>query len=326
MWIDGVIFTLIAGFTVISGINDGGNLIATFLASRTIRPVLVLPLILVSIGLGPLVFGTAVSHTIAVEVVDFRQAGSGVLMGALAAALVTLMITWKMKMPTSTTVALGGGMVGAALVSGHAADIHVVGVIKLIVGLLGSVGLGFIAAWLITRGVWWVLRRLSVEQISRIEKGQYVTAFWQGLAYGANDQEKAIGLMTIFFMTIHHQTQYRVPDMAIFLPLLFWALGLLFGGIRIARTVGNHVIRINPMNAVSTQWAAAITVSAAAIAGFPVSTTQTTDGALFGTGTALRPGAVRWVVVRKILGVWALTLPVAIVLGGFMMLGLALVR
>ncbi|MCY0909233.1 inorganic phosphate transporter [Sulfobacillus sp. hq2] len=319
MVLDGAIFTLIVAFTIISGINDGGNLMATFLASRTLRPFTVVPLILISIGLGPMVFGTAVSHTIAVEIINFQVAGYGVLTGALLAALFTLLVTWKMKMPTSTTVALGGGMIGAALVSGHARDIHLLGIVKLLIGLLGSVGLGFLAAWLLTRAIWWILSRLSADRIHQLEKGQYLTAFWQGLAYGANDQEKAIGLMALFFMILHHQTRYHVPIAAIFLPLVFWALGMIFGGIRIARTVGNHVIRVNPMNAVSTQCAAAITVSLAAIAGFPVSTTQTTDGSLFGTGTALRPGSVRWIVVRKILGVWALTLPAAIVLGGGIM-------
>ncbi|RIV19231.1 anion permease [Alicyclobacillaceae bacterium I2511] len=319
MTIEVLIFVLIAGFTMISGINDGGNLIATFLASGTLAPVFVLPLLLLSIGLGPLVFGTAVSHTIAVEVVDFQRAGPQVLMVSLFAALVTLGITWWLKMPTSTTIALGGSMVGATLASGQIQLIHWMGVEKLILGLLGSVGLGFVAAFLLTKVLWAGLKRLSMKEIGHLKYGQYMTAFWQGLAYGANDQEKVIGLMTLFWMMVTHHSHYQVPWMAIALPLLFWTLGLIFGGFRIARTVGQHVVRIGPMNALSTQLAAALTVSLAALGGFPVSTTQTTDGALFGTGTALRPLSVHWVVVRKMVGVWVLTMPVATIVGGLAM-------
>ncbi|MDA8194560.1 MAG: inorganic phosphate transporter [Thermaerobacter sp.] len=316
-----LIFLSIAGFTIISGINDGGNLVATFLASGTIRPGWVLPLLLSSIGLGPVVFGTAVSHTIAVEVVNFAQAGPLVLLVALLAAVVTLLTTWWMKIPTSTTIALGGGMVGATLVSGRIHLIHWAGVAKLIAGLVGSVVLGFVVALVLTRLLWMGLKRLSMQQVQPLTRIQYLTAFWQGLAYGANDQEKAIGLMAVFWMLIDHHADYRVPWLAVAVPLVFWAAGLVVGGFRIARTVGNHVVRIEPMTALSTQWAAAVTVSLAALGGFPVSTTQTTDGALFGTGTALQPLAVRWVMVRKMVGVWVLTMPAAMVLGGLMMMG-----
>ena len=319
MTIEVLVFILIASFAIISGINDGGNLVATFLASGTIAPVWVLPLLLLSIGLGPIVFGTAVSHTIAVEVVDFGQAGPQVLLVSLSAALITLGTTWWLKMPTSTTIALGGGMVGATLASGHIHLIHWMGVVKLILGLLGSVGLGFAAAFILTKVLWTILKWLSMNEIDFLKQGQYLTAFWQGLAYGANDQEKVIGLMTIFWMLVYHHSHYRVPWMAVVLPLLFWSLGLILGGFRIARTVGQHVVRIGPMNALSTQLAAALTVSVAALSGFPVSTTQTTDGSLFGTGTALRPLSVHWIVVRRMVGVWVMTMPVAMVLGGLMM-------
>lgn len=319
MTIEVLIFMLIASFTMISGINDGGNLVATFLASGTLAPVLVLPLLLLSIGLGPILFGTAVSHTIAVEVVDFQQAGLLVLMVSLFAALMTLAATWWLKMPTSTTIALGGGMVGATLASGQIHLIHWLGVGKLVTGLLGSVGLGFVAAFMFTKVLWFFLKRLSMEEIDFLQYGQYLTAFWQGLAYGANDQEKVIGLMTIFWMMVYHHTHYRVPWMADLLPLFFWGVGLIFGGFRIARTVGQHIVRIGSMNALSTQLAAAMTVSVAALGGFPVSTTQTTDGSLFGTGTALSPMSVHWIVVRKMVGVWVLTMPVAIFVGGLLM-------
>ncbi len=316
MGLDVLVFVGIAGFAIISGFNDGGNLIATFLASGTLSGRSVVPLLIAGIALGPILFGTAVSHTIALEVVNFQAAGPLVLLMALVSALATLLLTWILKIPTSTTIALGGGMIGAAVLSGHSRLIHWIGVGKLILGLVGSVMIGFLVAWLLANLLWAVLTRLSVRNIRRLGLAQYVTVFWQGLAYGANDQEKAIGLMTIFLMLRAHTLTYRVTWLAILLPLVFWAIGLVVGGWRIAHTVGGHIFRLRPMNALSTQAAAAITVSVAAWFGFPVSTTQTTDGALFGMGAALDPLHVRWPMVRKMFTVWILTMPIAMVIGG----------
>lgn len=316
MGIDVLVFLGIAGFAVISGFNDGGNLIATFLASGTLSGRAVVPLLIGGIGLGPILFGTAVSHTIALEVVNFQAAGPLVLIMALLAALVTLLVTWLLKIPTSTTIALGGGMIGAAILSGRGQLIHWMGVGKLVLGLVGSVVIGFFVAWVLAKLLWAVLAKLSVGHVRRLGLAQYITVFWQGLAYGANDQEKAIGLMTIFLMLRAHTQVYRVTWLAILLPLGFWALGLIVGGWRIAHTVGGHIFRLRPMNALSTQAAAAFTVSMAAWFGFPVSTTQTTDGSLFGMGAALDPLHVRWPMVRKMFTVWLLTMPIAMVIGG----------
>lgn len=316
MGLDVLVFVGIAGFAIISGFNDGGNLIATFLASGTLSGRTVVPLLVAGIALGPVLFGTAVSHTIALEVVNFQAAGPLVLLMALLSALATLLLTWLLKIPTSTTIALGGGMIGAAVLSGHGRLIHWMGVGKLILGLVGSVVIGFLVAWVLANLLWAGLTRLSVRNIRRLSLAQYITVFWQGLAYGANDQEKAIGLMTIFLMLRAHSLTYRVTWLAIVLPLVFWAIGLVVGGWRIAHTVGGHIFRLRPMNALSTQAAAAVTVSVAAWFGFPVSTTQTTDGSLFGMGAALDPLHVRWPMVRKMFTVWVLTMPIAMVLGG----------
>ncbi len=319
MGFDIVIFALIAAFATISGINDGGNLMSTFLASRTLRPVIFIPLLILSVGLGPVVFGTAVSRTISVQIVNFSAAGHTVLMVSLLAALFTLSLTWWLKIPTSTTIALGGGMVGASVISGRSDLIHWMGVAKLLVGLVASVCIGFIVACVVTKLLWFVLKRLSMKQVSWLQRAQYVTALWQGLAYGANDQEKVVGLLTVLWMLVQHQTRYHVPFVAIVLALLFWTTGLLFGSLRIARTVGQHIVRIDPTNALATQLSAALTVSSAALSGLPVSTTQTTDGSLFGAATILRPLNIRWNTISKMAGVWAVTMPLAVVFGVIVM-------
>lgn len=321
-----VLFMFIALLAIISGFNGGGNLMATFVASGTMSRTMAVLLLFVSLGIGPWVFGTAVSRTIAIEVVNFHRAGHVVFAVAVLAAVMTVTLTWWLRIPTSTTIALGGGMVGAAILSGHSALIHWDGVVKLLGGLFGSLVVGFVVAYGLTVLFWAVLSRLSRGTVNRLAGAQYVTAFWQGLAYGANDQEKIIGLMALFFMLFYHQTHYVVLWPAILLPLLFWGLGVVVGGWRIAKTVGGKIYHLRPMNALSTQAAAALTVSMAALWGFPVSTTETTDGALFGMGSALNPYKVRWPVVRKILVVWVLTMPTALAIGSVSMIFTTLLR
>lgn len=303
-------FLLIALFAFVSGVNDGGNLVASFLSAGTLRGPVIVPLLLVSIGLGPVVFGTAVAHTIAIEVVNFSRTGFVILDVALLAALLTLFVTWRLRIPTSTTVALVGGMVGAAMIHQGGA-IRWSGVLKVMAGIPGAVMAGFVAAYLLTKMFWWILGQSSREQGHRLSQVQYATAFLQGLAYGANDQEKAIGLTALALAMLHPGVPYVVTPVAIAFPLVCWAAGLWLGGGRIAQTVGTHVFRLRPANAVSTQAAAGIAVMASALVGFPVSTTQTTDGSLFGMGAALAPRRVRWRTVGRILAVWGGTMPIA---------------
>ena len=315
MNVDVIVVILIALFTGISGINDGGNLIGTFLASRVVSVRWLLPILIISIAIGPVLFGTAVSHTIAVEVVNFQKAGMVILAISLFSALLTLLITWLLRVPSSTTIALTGGMIGGALSEGHAELIHWVGVLKVVGGMIGSVIVGFMMAYLITQLLWGGLQDVKDGTNKKFTYLQYFTIALQGLAYGANDQEKAIGLTALYFLMIHHQGHYTVTAFAVGVPVLFWVLGLFLGGLRIARTVSGHILRLRALQAIATQFSAAITVVAAAVAGLPVSTTQTTDGCLFGMGAATEPRKVRWITVRKLLWVWVLSFPGAIMIG-----------
>ncbi len=281
-------------------------------------------LLLASILAGPIIFGTRVSHTIAVEIVNFQAAGHSVLALSLLAAVLTLGVTWRMSIPTSTTMALAGGMVGTALAAGHLDWIRWAGILKVSVGLVGSVLVGFGIAFVVASLLWVLMRRYPRVGFAG-GRAQAVTIVLQGLAYGANDQEKAIGLMAVFLMWTAHHSTYHVTWLAILLPWLVWMGGFFGGGLRIARTVSGHVVRLNDVGSMSTQLSAAVTVGAASILGLPVSTTQTTDGSLFGTGTALKPYHVRWHTVGKFAKVWALTLPLAIAMGMVTMGGARLV-
>ncbi len=319
------IFILIMAFTALSGVNDGGNLVGTYLSSSRVKPFISVSLLVVSILAGPILFGTRVSHTIAVEIVNFHTAGHLVLVMALLGALLTLGVTWYLSIPTSATLALAGAMVGAVLLEGHWEWIQWGGILKVVIGLVGSVVVGFMAAYVISRFLWVVMKRFPGLGF-RVGNAQWGTIVLQGLAYGANDQEKAIGLMAVLVMLVSHHTHYTVTWVAIVLPWLAWVLGLFAGGLRIAKTVSGHIFRLRDAARVSTQMGAGLTVAMAAVLGLPVSTTQTTDGSVFGTGAALNPYQVRWGTAGKFLRVWALTLPLAVALGGVVMGGARLIQ
>lgn len=309
-----MLLVLIGLFAAISGINGGGNLVGTFLQTRAVSPRFLIPILIASIALGPLLFGTAVSHTVAVEIINFRRAGFSVLAAALIAAILTLLITWWLRLPSSTTIALTGGMVGATLLDGRAALIHWGGVAKVGGGLVGSVLVGYMVAFLVTRLLWRILRDVSVANPRQLGYLQIATLTAQGLAYGANDQEKAIGLMALA-LTTAAGSHYHVTLAAIGLALVFWTAGLLVGGLRIARTVGGHIFPIRPLHSLAVQGSAAVTVVSAALLGLPVSTTETTDGSLFGLGSALAPQRVEWRTGLRLLIVSGTTLPLAFALG-----------
>ncbi len=293
--------------------NDGGNLIGTYLSSSRLRPAVTVALLSVSMLAGPFLFGTRVSHTIAVEIVNFRVAGHLVLAMALLAAVATLGVTWYLSIPTSATLALAGAMVGTVMAEGHMDWVQWAGVLKVGLGVVGSVVVGFAAAYVISVLLWRLMHRFPKVGFSG-GGAQWLTVVLQGLAYGANDLEKAIGLMAVFLMLVGHH-HYQVTWLAIVLPWLVWLSGFFLGGLRIARTVSGHVFRLNDMAAVSTQAGAAVTVGVAALLGLPVSSTQTTDGSLFGTGTALNPYQVHWATVGQFIRVWVLTLPLAVAAG-----------
>lgn len=304
---------LILGFTFMSGFNDGGNLLATFLNTRTMNVVVVLLIILLMLMAGPLIVGTAVAQTISTQIINIQKVGIGTLNIALLATLLTLFLSWKMRVPTSTSFALIGGMSGAALTVFGASAVVWMGLVKVVVSLILAVLLGGLVGFLVYSGLLLILRRVSVRFGVKMAYTQYVSAGLVSFGYGSNDAEKSIGLLATVWMLMHH-SQFHVIWWMIFLPIVIFVLGLVWGGWRVAKTIGFHVFHARPVHSLSTQLSTAIVVLAAAAFGGPVSTTQTIDSALIGVGARAGKERVRWGVVRRMCMVWVFTMPTAFIL------------
>lgn len=300
-------------FGLVSGFNDGGNLMGSFTSGRVISPRAASLLLLVSLA-GPLVLGTAVAQTVGTNVIDLRAQGPlGYVLITVSPLCVVLVSLW-FGIPTSMTLALVGAMLGWALIDGGRSAIHWAGVARVLIGMPISVLGGGLLALFVYGSIRRVFGTRPHASLLRLSRLQFLTAAAQAFAYGGNDMEKTVGLIAVgmSFPTAGHAVAFASAAPIIGAFVCFY-VGAITGGSRVAGRVGLGVLKVRPTQALSQQLASASIVGALAIAGAPVSMTQTIDGGLVGVGAALRASSVRWGIVREMLGSWVLTLPMALV-------------
>ena len=300
-------------FGLVSGFNDGGNLMASFTSGRLLTPRVAALVLLVAAG-GPLILGTAVAQTVGTNVIDLRGQGELDFVLITLAPLSVVLLSWRFGIPTSMTLALVGAMLGWVLTAGAHGVIRWGGVVRVLIGMPVSVLLGGLLALLIYLAIRRFLGNRPHASILGLARFQLATAAIQAFAYGANDMEKAVGLIAVGMSFPNHGQAVVFSGLAPIMGAFFlFLVGALFGGWRIARRIGLGVLKVRPMQALAQQLASGSVVSALAIAGAPVSMTQTIDGGLVGVGAALRASSIRWGIVREMVCSWLLTLPLAFI-------------
>ncbi|HXJ48449.1 MAG TPA: inorganic phosphate transporter, partial [Candidatus Acidoferrum sp.] len=261
-------------FGLISGFNDGGNLLGSFTSGRVITPPMAAVLLLVSLG-GPLALGTAVARTIGTNVIDLRGQGELGFVLIVVSALAVVLASWRFGIPTSMTLALVGGMLGWVLASGGHSTINWSGVARVLIGMPVSVLGGVVLAL----AVYWAIRRLFGTQahaaLLRVARLQLLTAAVQSFAYGANDMEKTVGLIAVALaMANQHEGAVFSSPLPIIGAFGFFYVGALVGGWRVASRIGFGVLKVRPVQALAQQLASGTVVAVLATAGAPVSMTQ----------------------------------------------------
>jgi len=299
-------------FGLVSGFNDGGNLMASFTSGRLITPRVAAMLLLISVT-GPVLLGTAVAQTVGTNVIDLRNQGELNFILITLSSLSVVLLSWRFGVPTSMTLALVGAMLGWMAASGELGLIHWRGVARILVGIPISVLGGGVLALVLYAGVRRFLGGRSHASMLGLARFQFVSAGIQAFAYGANDMEKTVGLIAVGLSFPNHgqAVLFSGPAPIIGAFILFFA-GAVLGGWRVARRIGFGVLKVRPMQALAQQLASGGVVSALALAGAPVSMTQTIDGGLVGVGAGLRASSIRWGIVREMVGSWLLTLPLAV--------------
>ena len=311
-----VIFVAIALiFDFLNGFHDSANVVATAIASRAMSPRWALGMTAAANLAGPFLFGVAVAKTIGSEVLTGEAVTVHVAMAALVSAIFWNLITWLLGIPSSSSHALIGGFVGAAIAGYGLHVIHLEGLYKVFLGLFISPFIGLIFSWVFMRQVLlvggWATPRINIF----FRRAQWLTALTLGLSHGTNDAQKTMGILTMGLVAFGILPEFQVPMWVIFASAAAIALGTALGGWRLIRTMGAGFYRIRPIHAFTSQVASTVVILGAALLGGPVSTTQVISSSIVGAGAAQRVPMVRWGVAGQILVAWLLTIPATGLLG-----------
>lgn len=314
---------LALGFAATNGLHDASNAIATLVATRAATPLQAILLAAVFNLLGPLFVGTLVADTIAGIVTVSPGEAVQVIGAGLMAAVVWNLLTWRRGLPSSSSHALVGGLVGAALAEGGLNAVnwggmdgwHPVGVFGTLFALAISPVLGAIAALLVIRA----LRRLGRRATRRWQlvtsNGQWVTSAALAFSHGANDAQKSVGVIAALLLAEGRIDSLSTPGWVIPACALALTAGTALGGWRIIRTVGQRIYRIESVDGLASQTASAGVILGASLAGAPTSTTQVVASSVVGIGGGRRRWRhVNWVTVRDMGLAWLITLPASALL------------
>lgn len=309
-------------FDFLNGFHDSSNIVATMISSRAIAPRAALLLTAVAHFLGPFLFGVAVAKTIGDEVVTPGTVTVAVIYAALLAAIVWNLVTWFLGIPSSSSHALIGGMIGAVGVYAGLGTIHLGGLGKVLIALFTSPIIGLVVGYLLTK----LIFNLALSATPRIngffKRAQVLTGIALALSHGANDAQKTMGVITLALVTCGFLPSFEVPVWVIALSASAIALGTALGGWRLIKTLGAKFYKIRPVHGFATQVSAASVILGAALLGGPVSTTQVVSSAIMGVGSAERLSKVRWGVASSIATAWLLTIPASAAMAALFYLGL----
>ena len=300
-------------FDFMNGFHDAANSIALMVSTRLLTPQAAVVWAAFFNFIAFLVFGVQVAKTIGSGIVSPAIIDNAVIFGALCGAISWNLITWWFGIPSSSSHALVGGLVGAALAKAGWSAIIAQGLAKTSVAIILSPLLGLVLALALSLALLWVLEKASPARTeARFNKLQFVSASLYSLGHGGNDAQKTMGIIAVLlYANGYLQGAFHVPFWIVISCHAAMGLGTLFGGWRIVRTMGMGITRIRPTGAFSAQTAGAAMLFLATWMGIPVSTTHTITGAIVGVGLSRRVSAVRWGIAARILWAWVLTIPVS---------------
>ncbi len=303
-------------FDFLNGLHDAANSIATIVSTRVLRPKYAVMWAAFFNFIAFLFFGLHVANTIGTGIVSAGIVDARVIFGALMGAISWNVITWWAGIPSSSSHALIGGLLGAAVTKAGSAAIVWYGLIKTAAAIVLSPMTGFFLALTLVLLVSWLFVRAtprSVDGTFRIV--EFISASLYSLGHGGNDAQKTMGIIAVLlFSTGHLGSEFYVPFWVVITCQFFMGLGTLMGGWRIVHTMGSKITRLTPMQGSCAETGGAITLFAATYMGIPVSTTHTITGAIIGVGAARKVSAVRWNVASNIVVAWVITLPAAAII------------
>jgi PiT family inorganic phosphate transporter len=307
-------------FDFLNGLHDAANSIATVVSTRVLRPKYAVAWAAFFNFVAFLIFGLHVAQTIGKGIIDPSVVDARVVFGALIGAIVWNLVTWWGGIPSSSSHALVGGLVGAGLTkAGSTTVLEWSGLGTTIAAIIVSPLLGFLLAQLIMIAIAWLARRSSPFGVDRAFRFlQLLSAALYSLGHGGNDAQKTIGLIGVLLLSQGYLgPEFHIPLWVVLACQACMALGTLAGGWRIVHTLGSRITKLRPYQGFSAEGAGAATLFVATGFGIPVSTTHTITGAVMGAGSLHRVSAVRWGLARNIVVAWILTIPASALVAAF---------
>lgn len=301
-------------FDFLNGFHDSSNIVATMIASRALSGRQALTITAIAEFIGPFLFGVAVATTIGHEVLTGEEIQLSVVMAALMAAIGWNIFTWWLGIPSSSSHALVGGLIGAAVIEGGFGVVKLAGLGKVLIALAISPPIGLATGFLVTKLILFLARASSPRINNFFKRGQIVTAIALALSHGTNDAQKTMGIITLGLVTAGALPTFHVPLWVVGICAGAIAAGTATGGWRLIKTLGGKFYKIRPMHGFNTQVASAAVIIGAALLGGPVSTTQVVSSAIMGVGSAERISKVRWGTAGQIAIAWLTTIPVTAIL------------
>jgi PiT family inorganic phosphate transporter len=298
-------------FDFLNGFHDSANSIATVVSTRVLSPRLAVIWAAFFNFVAFLFFGLHVANTIGKGIIDIAIVDNGIIFGTLVGACGWNLITWYLGLPTSSSHALIGGMIGAALVKVGPKSLVLHGILKTVTFIFVSPIAGLILGFVIGLAVYWMFRRSAPFKVDHLfRKGQLVSAALYSLGHGGNDAQKTMGIIaSLLFSAGLLKGKFHIPFWVVIACHSAIALGTMFGGWRIVKTMGQKVAKLKPIDGFCAETGAAIMLFVSTAFGIPVSTTHTITGSIMGIGSIKRLSAVRWGVAGRIVWAWMLTIP-----------------
>jgi inorganic phosphate transporter, PiT family len=312
LWVVVVLVMLALVFDFMNGFHDAANSIATVVSTGVLRPGQAVAFAAFFNVVAIFVFQLKVAATVGKGIVDPGVVDQYVVFGALVGAIAWNVITWWYGIPSSSSHALIGGIVGATMAKAGTEPLVASGVLKTVAFIFVSPMMGFVFGSLLMVAVAWVCRRLSPMRVDNVfRRLQLVSAGLYSLGHGGNDAQKTIGIIWLLLIVagISNQADKMPPAWVIWSCYLAIGLGTLLGGWRIVKTMGQRITKLKPVGGFCAETGGAATLFLATWLGVPVSTTHTITGAIFGVGSVRNASAVRWGLAGHIVMAWVLTIP-----------------
>jgi PiT family inorganic phosphate transporter len=303
-------------FDFLNGFHDSANSIATIVSTRVLTPKRAVVWAAFFNFIAFLFFGLHVANTIGKGIIDIAIIDKSVIFATLIGACTWDVITWRLGLPTSSSHALIGGMIGAALVKVGSTALVWSGITKTVIFIFVSPILGLFFGVTLGTAVYWICRNTTPTKVDHhFRRGQLLSAALYSMGHGGNDAQKTMGIIAgLLFSAGLLGAEFHVPLYVVLLCHAAIALGTMFGGWRIVKTMGQKVAKLKPVDGFCAESSAALTLAISSAFGIPVSTTHTITGAIMGVGSLRRLSAVRWGVAHRIVWAWILTVPASAII------------